>query len=57
MSLSLDDWETHADFLFFTVSQVGLLSLKKKIVRIDFPMLPTCGLTTLVLKKCPIVVR
>ena len=29
MSLSLDDWETREDFLFFTVSQVGPLSLKK----------------------------
>ena len=30
VSLSLDDWETREDFLFFTVSQVGSLSLKKK---------------------------
>ena len=57
MLLSLDDWETREDFLFFTVSQVGPLSLKKKIVKIGFPMLPTCGLTILVLKKCAIVVR
>ena len=57
VSLSLDDWETREDFLFFTVSQVGPLSLKKKIVKIGFPMLPTCGLTILALKKCAIVVR
>ena len=30
VSLSLDDWETREDFFFFSVSQVGSLSLKKK---------------------------